>query len=298
MLKFPEKLYLGVQGRAPLSVADYPLGFAIPFGDTKEIKKRLETVKNWTGGDQSYTYDVNLDGSIKRDARGFAIQIVSQNPPFVPHVIENVPIEGFSLEKVVSRWSTSNKWFRIRDPRGFTLEISSENLIQILLNGEIRQGDIMGRYIWAFGTGSISLVPESNEEYLSSTSGVPKAPVMIHNYYKTAYGSICYYLGYHYQFSANNVKYGANVESPLKKRHIFMTRSHRDIELMSRSSLKNLEPATGDFGKSLSFGKAYHNHTHWGEVIFVVASEKEGNDLIRKIEVEKDLSLLDVSDDQ
>jgi len=72
-----------------------------------------------------------------------------------PEIIDNIPLEGFSIDKTISRYSTSNKLWRINDPRGFPLEISTEKMFEILLNGEVKNGTIVGKYYWDFGKNGI-----------------------------------------------------------------------------------------------------------------------------------------------
>ena len=64
-------------------------------------KKRIETVKHWCG---------------------------SKNENAVFEIFENKPTHGFTISKEVRRLTTSNVVWRIFDPRGFELEISSGNM--------------------------------------------------------------------------------------------------------------------------------------------------------------------------
>ncbi len=123
-MKFPEKFYLGIQDYLPLDSENPPLGFATPWGTDKAFDSRRETVDNW----------VSNYGNRKKNYQGF--------------IIDNDPQEGFTFEKSVSRWITSNKWFTINDPRGFQLQISAENLGNIILNNTIEKGKLIGKFVW------------------------------------------------------------------------------------------------------------------------------------------------------
>lgn len=65
-----------------------------------------------------------------------------------PRVIKNDPVSGFKISHSVSRSSTSNKVWRIQDPRGFELEISTNNMEDILMNQGVVKGEIQGTYLW------------------------------------------------------------------------------------------------------------------------------------------------------
>jgi len=55
-------------------------------------------------------------------------------------VYDNAPMRGFKIENSVSRYSTSNKLWRILDPRGFELEISTACLETIIMSADIKKG--------------------------------------------------------------------------------------------------------------------------------------------------------------
>lgn len=143
-MKFCDKLYVGFQ-RERYVTADTPrvLGFAVPYGITKAEKKRIETVDRWANK--------------KEDCR----------------VIENKPTRGFKLLELVSRYSTSNKLFRVLDPRGFELEISAGNLLYLAMASTIVRGEIIEECVWAQDNG-VYLVPTSSEQYQFWSKGKDK----------------------------------------------------------------------------------------------------------------------------
>lgn len=65
-----------------------------------------------------------------------------------PRVIDNPPQVGFRIQNMVSRHASSNKLWRILDPRGFELEISSGNLEALLFSCVIDRGLIVDECIW------------------------------------------------------------------------------------------------------------------------------------------------------
>lgn len=83
------------------------------------------------------------------------------------HVYKNVPMKGFKLGKSVSRWSTDNKLFRLEDPRGFVVEISTGNLEMLMRDVTIVKGEIQEECLWGREKNNI-LVSVNSEPYLNS----------------------------------------------------------------------------------------------------------------------------------
>lgn len=136
-MKFFDKMYVGFQ-RSRYDNAETPrlLGFAVPYENTKSSEKRRNTVDGWAQKD------------------------------LPSRTIDNVPTRGFKLCEVVSRYSTSNKLFRLIDPRGFELEISTDNLLDIALVSTIVKGEIVEECVWTSGkNGKVYLCPVSSPEY-------------------------------------------------------------------------------------------------------------------------------------
>ena len=72
-----------------------------------------------------------------------------------PKILDNIPRPGFRIVDTVSRYSTSNKLWRILDPYGFELEISTKNMEEIMMNSVIDHGTIMAECSWDFGKNGI-----------------------------------------------------------------------------------------------------------------------------------------------
>ena len=144
---FPKQLYVGRKVEHDGDI----LGFATPDGTDSAALKRKETVDRWSGKNQDYYYVKNPE----LDKRLPAIEI------------ENTPITGFKFDHSVTRYETSNKWFRINDPRGFQLEITAHNLSQLLQTQDVLKGEFQGEYLWG-RIGAINhLVHVSDERYLT-----------------------------------------------------------------------------------------------------------------------------------
>lgn len=136
MLEFKDKYFVGIRKDG--------LGFATPDGTDAAAEKRKQTVKNWVG----MRTGSNLEGEN-------TIQ-----------TFDNKPIKGFSIGKCVSRWSTSNKLFRIYDPRGFELEISSANLAYLIASTTMVNGDIEEELVWARDGGNNYLCLTTHDDYV------------------------------------------------------------------------------------------------------------------------------------
>lgn len=83
--------------------------------------------------------------------------------------LDNTPLEGFKIQQTIKRssdWfgSGANKW-RILDPRGFYVEISSDNLLALIDNVNIIDRTIQDKCIYAWSGKTLSLIPTSTDIY-------------------------------------------------------------------------------------------------------------------------------------
>jgi len=138
-MKVFSQLYVGVktQGRGTEK-----LGFATPYEDNAQGRKRQETVDTWCRGYDRKTPDTKI--------------------------VENVPRTGFKITDDVKRvyWGGGNVVFRVYDPYGYELEIQSQNLMALLLVCGIQPGgEIPGRCLWGRDGSTNILLHESSEEF-------------------------------------------------------------------------------------------------------------------------------------
>lgn len=126
MSYFDKVLYVGFSDRYSNAEDPRLLGFAIPISDTVAFRKRKATVDNW------------------------------RSDTITPVKLLNIPRYGFKIVDSVSRYSTSNKLFRVQDPAGFELEISAKNLFEILKTCTVSQGQIMDKMVWGPNTNQLS----------------------------------------------------------------------------------------------------------------------------------------------
>jgi len=136
-----------------------------------------------------------------------------------PGVFENIPTEGFVLNKNSGKqWGNFERaeFVRIFDPRGHEFEISTDNLMQVILHNGISKGNgIEGKlvYGWDYGKRKVSLIPESCEDYKKHltvlnemNSGsikkfAGKADIIDGTKYKFKNGKVLTYLGKFKTFS-------------------------------------------------------------------------------------------------
>lgn len=95
---------------------------------------------------------------------------------------ENVPTEGFTINKDIKRYS--GEWFsstrtmiRVHDPRGFEFEVTTENLIGILMHTDCLRRGLIGNFVYAWMGTELVLLPTNSEEYQNAvkyTSGLSK----------------------------------------------------------------------------------------------------------------------------
>lgn len=162
-----EKLYINYK----IEQDNTKLGFICDAAN----KKQRETVDAWSKG--------NYWNKIEN--------------PCVGEEIDNIPLTGFKIVDVVSRYSTSNKWYRILDPRGFELEISADNLLNICINSKVNNGLIEDECVWGKNN-SAELILTSSEQYKTYCELKESGPVdlIAGEYYKDSKTNVLYkYLG-------------------------------------------------------------------------------------------------------
>lgn len=80
-------------------------------------------------------------------------------------IINNIPTKNIYVGSSVSRWSTSNKLFRVTDPRGFTVEIPTDNLATLLHHTTVVKGYVQEECVWGKDGSNHILLPINSEPY-------------------------------------------------------------------------------------------------------------------------------------
>lgn len=259
-IKFPEKHYIGFQKRSEDAL---PLAFMTPDGDDSTALKRKATVDRWAGDSkiESITY-------------------------------ENNPLPGFRLVRNIKHgygWGQGNVKWRIEDPRGFELEITSPNLSQLLNYCEIKQGDIQEDCIWARSGNENILVPVNSDVYKAALANTARSKkiaslkdlklgdvVVLQNGYEGTF------LGSFYFFHFNQWKPGFSCGD--KKRFIFKDSTGKQYLTISSPKLAEIIPGDKSLTQELSEqqiniglqnGSIYISETSYGKgTVKAVTSKK------------------------
>ena len=150
-ITIPSTLYCGFQQRT--SQDDVPLGFVVPDGTDEAATKRKSTVDNWALRGNVY-YDHTTGQTLTRQG----LSSVS---------FPNELLTGFKVSRSIKRsgWHGTNTVVRVEDPRGFELEISVDNFIQIMNGNLVDDGEILCRCIWGRVGQKNILLTENSQPY-------------------------------------------------------------------------------------------------------------------------------------
>lgn len=169
MTEYPKQLRLTFKQQREGGTFDYgtwkwvggtelpPLGFMQVYEPhLKTFAKKQATQDNWAYGLHHYNEEglvvrafsrwIRKPGEFKASEMVQGEEIVEEH--LQPRIITNTPLEGFRLVKSVNRYSTSNKLWRVLDPRGFELEISTANLEELMMDCVIDHGLIKAECVW------------------------------------------------------------------------------------------------------------------------------------------------------
>lgn len=163
--------------------------------DTKKRDKFLEQVSYYTGvynsakdkpitdnirwGYEAVNKCATVEEYLKyRDVNSFDdfrfhLPHFSTNPLVNPEEFDNVPTEGFVLNKKVGgtkySWNTRQTYTRVYDPRGWEFEISVPNLLFILeCTNSIKGKGLEGKFVYSWEGKELVLLPCNTEDYEKS----------------------------------------------------------------------------------------------------------------------------------
>jgi hypothetical protein len=140
-LYIPKKIKVGYQHRSDTYTKK--LAYVIYFDDKGVLRKQ----KSWDGW-----RDSTID----------------------PEEFDNTPQSGFILNKDIKRWGHFNNsgrtMIRIYDPRGIEFEITSGNLIGILMNTNCSKRALESEFVYAWYGPELVLLPVTCEEYAKATA--------------------------------------------------------------------------------------------------------------------------------
>lgn len=191
----PEKINVGYQKRS--NTYTQKLAYIIYF-DEKGVLRKETSWQNWR------------DKDLAND------------------IFENVPTEGFVLNKkvgdYVSSWNHRQAYVRVYDPRGFEFEITIENLLFILENATSSKGKgLEGEFIYGWSGKDLVLLPVESADYKSIVEYSEK----VHRQFK---------------IGARTIKVGATYLTKSNEQWIYMGRfEHYDYNWKREVKLPNGE---------------------------------------------------------
>lgn len=231
-IKFPTTHYVGFQTRP--AEDGVPLGFMTPDGTDDAAKKRKATVDSWSKG---YGYSSKNEGALPAKT------------------LENQPMNGFKLGRSLRHggggWGQGNVKWRIEDPRGFELEITSPNLAQIMSCTTIENGEILDQCMWARLKADNVLVPVSSDVYKAAQANTERlnktasmADLKLGDYAIMHNATEGTYLGQYFLGSHGFGRYGTahNATFEDKKKHLFL-QSDGSIYVIASPKLSEIKPA-------------------------------------------------------
>lgn len=145
MLNIPEKIRVGYRERS--DTYSGKLGYVIYYRGKKLAKE--QSWNNWVDKTLGYNdYD-------------------------------NVPTEGFVLNRsaggYATGWNHRRTYIRVYDPRGFEIEISTENLLFILENCDCLKGKgLEGKFIYSWDGKDLVLLPCNSVDYQDNMKRIKK----------------------------------------------------------------------------------------------------------------------------
>lgn len=161
-LFIPDKIKVGYQERSDTYTKR--LAYVIYY-DKKGVLRKETSWRGWI--DQG---GFEWQGTYPNQKR------VQTRDPLDTHDFENIPTEGFVLNKGAgghagssSSWNIRRETIRVFDPRGFEFEISIANLLFILENSNSYKGKgLEGEFVYSWEGKELVLLPTSCQEYQRS----------------------------------------------------------------------------------------------------------------------------------
>lgn len=122
--------------------------------------------KNPSSGDEGLAYMTHYEENAAFEKRKSTGTGWSRTTDGV--TIDNSPAKGFYIGSSVSRWSTSNKLFRVKDPRGFVVEVPTDNIATLLHLCAVDKGVVQEECVWGREGNNHILLPVNSEPYTTS----------------------------------------------------------------------------------------------------------------------------------
>ncbi len=169
----PKQHYVTIQYRKDASTESGLLGFSSPYTKDAAFEKRRATQESWAYGGYGHQFEIDADGTITPLPTTTIDTMALFTTKCYPQIHDNTPMAGFEIAKSVRRYGgwggSGNVVWRIADPRGFELEIGSENFAKVLDCTTIVNGVIQGECVWGRDSGKNLLIPVGSDVYINAT---------------------------------------------------------------------------------------------------------------------------------
>ena len=184
----PKQHYVTIQYRKDSSTESGLLGFASPYTKDAAFQKRKNTQDNWAyhgcakvninPDDDSISLEQTETDTTRWNYFDVGALFITK---CYPMIMDNVPTPGFEVAKSVKRcgWNGGNVVWRIADPRGFELEISSANFARVLDCTTIINGVIQGECVWGRDGANNILLPVASDVYQEAVRQTVKTNIKI-----------------------------------------------------------------------------------------------------------------------
>lgn len=131
------------------------------------VSKMQATGRSWARTNSQNVWKKDEKGEYVRNEQGqLTVDHVIPSKTGAEFVADNVPTKGFYIGDSVSRWSTSNKLFRVTDPRGFMVEVPTGNISTLLHHTTVINGVVDSECVWGREGNNHILLPVNSEPYL------------------------------------------------------------------------------------------------------------------------------------
>lgn len=218
-VKIPAQHYCGMKKR---DNNDVPLGFITPYGTDSAAQKRIKTVDHW-------------------------VATFAKNTTIPSKIIDNIPLSGFKLSNTIKRtstWGKGNVLWRIEDPRGFEIEITNNNLMQIMSRTTIINGEIICSCVWGREGSDNVLIPTDSTLYKEATANTVRLTKKVSTKSLTPWSNIVLqngiegtYLGSFFEILYyDNDKITKITVSPNKKHFIFVKKGQPTTTRITKKS--------------------------------------------------------------
>lgn len=137
----------------------------------ESVKVRVRHDKQYDNATTEKTNNIPLGFVTYVDEKGLLKKEKSWNGWGDEYIGEfaNKPLEGYKLENMVTRsrdyFGSGRTLYRVIHPDGFSFEISTDNLFEICMEGSVKNGEFIGKYLLAWEGQTLILLGEESSDY-------------------------------------------------------------------------------------------------------------------------------------